>query len=156
MLDASTVSAKRPHLPFVPTKEQRDLVRILVATNIPIAIIAGVVHNQDTKKGISKNTLKRYFKDELANGKSQLEAFLVTKLFTHINNGDRASLFFALKTKFGWRETARFGDDYDPEDPMLGAPGALPTGGNVIDITPELIPDDPSLASQIYQRMIAG
>lgn len=148
------VPSKRPHMKFEPTREQRNVVRFMVAANIPNHIIAALIENPETNKGVSKNTFKRSFKDELANGKEQLEAFLVAKLFKLIQDGDRAALFFMLKTKFGWRETNR-GSDYDPEDTAALLPMS-PVGGNVIDITPELIPDDPAIASQIYQRMIAG
>ncbi len=60
-------------------------------------------------------TFTKHFAKEIEEGHAILETSLQNTLYKKALKGDNASLFFALKTKFGWRETARFDLDQAKE-----------------------------------------
>lgn len=56
--------------------------------------------------GISDTTLEKYYKKELAEGKSKVDAFVGGQLLKKIKEGDRACIMFYLKCRCGWREVS--------------------------------------------------
>lgn len=60
-------------------------------------------------------TFARHFKEEIIEGTAILESTLQNTIYKKAIAGDNASLFFALKTRFGWRETAKFTIDQAKE-----------------------------------------
>jgi hypothetical protein len=78
----------------------------LASTLTPHPEIAKVVKNPKSGKHISATTLERHFKHELANGRAQVRAYAVGKLFKLIQAEHPASIMFYLKTQCGWRETS--------------------------------------------------
>lgn len=91
--------------PFVPTEEQRTVVKMLAAIMTPQPEIAKAIINPETKKPISPVTLRTHFPEELENGAIQVKAFTVGKLFQLIQKGVPSAIFFFLKTKCGFKET---------------------------------------------------
>lgn len=88
-----------PRPAFQPTDEQRELVVSLVCCGIPHDVISEVI-------GIARNTLEKYFREELDHGKAVANAKVAGTLFKMATSGDSpASTFFWLKTQAGWRET---------------------------------------------------
>jgi hypothetical protein len=86
--------------PHVPTAELRAKVRALV--------VAGVNHNDIAKIiGCSDDTLRKYYKQELAYGLSETIANVANTLVQKALNGDTASAIFFLKVRakhLGWSE----------------------------------------------------
>lgn len=97
--------SKRPHKPFEPSDEQRNVVAMLVSVATPLEDICKVITNPDTGKPIARLTLEKAFPDEIKNGRSKVRAFVVGKLYKLIEQEHPASIFFYLKTQCGWRET---------------------------------------------------
>lgn len=112
---------KRGRPPFIPTKEQRNFCRSLVATG----------HTQDemaTIFGVTRGTIRKAFKQELKDGRLRVFAHIKGRLVQKAMNGDNASMFFLLKTQDGWRETSNhqlLGKDGKPISFDSLAPDAL-------------------------------
>ncbi len=98
----------RNTVPFEPTDEQRQLVSILVASGTSQDLIRKFIINPATRKPIAKQTLADFFKHELENGLTLVNAKMGLSVAQKGLAGDTACQFFWLKTKAGWRETARF------------------------------------------------
>ena len=104
---------------FVPTPEQRNTVRVLVALGIPQKQICRLVLNRQTQKPLDHKTLRKHLAHEIAIGTVELHAligkFMVATILgtpppagTVAIKDDRARgqlMMFLLKTKFGWKET---------------------------------------------------
>ncbi len=84
---------------LTPEDKKRLTVRIMAGVGVPHKFIAAHIGLR------SVNTLKKYYKEELNAGKEETYGFAVGQLMKLIMKGDRASIFFFLKCKGGWRET---------------------------------------------------
>lgn len=85
---------------FEATADQRKLVELYTAlgnTQEQVALLLGV----------SIDTLQRHFRDELNTGALRANAMIGGKLFNKALAGDNASIFFWLKTRARWRESAQ-------------------------------------------------
>jgi DNA-binding XRE family transcriptional regulator len=83
---------------FEPSDEQRRFVETAAAAGIPQADIAQAI-------GISKNTLPKYFRDEIDNGVTKANVRVAGALFKMAISGDcPAATIFWCKTRLGWRE----------------------------------------------------
>src|SRR5580692_8495739 len=89
---------KRGRPPFIPTKEQRNYARAMVACGMSQAEMATVLH-------INGGTLRRAFKSELKDGETVVMSAVMGKLVQKAMNDDNACMFVILKTRGGWRET---------------------------------------------------
>lgn len=96
-----------PYPAHQPTEKLRGKVEALVSFGLPHKDIAKEI-------GISHETLYKYYRDELDNGKVKACAKVAQTLYRLAigdpKNGvppDRASCMFWLKTQAGWRETNR-------------------------------------------------
>lgn len=79
---------------YQPTAEDRANVRAWVK-----------ITNADTiaaKLGISRDTLDKYFKDELAEGRFEAVAAVGGKLLEKALRGDKTSMIFYLRTQGKW------------------------------------------------------
>jgi hypothetical protein len=96
-----------------PTKYQREMVQVLAAVGWTNARICNVITWKVGKAHapISEETLRKYFDQEIKNGRDRTESFTVGQLFKLIKEGHPASIFFFLKTRCGWREVPRDDDD---------------------------------------------
>ncbi len=82
-----------------PTEEQRNTVKLMSAGGIDRDMICRCI-------GIkSKQTLMKYYRDELDMAKAQLDAEVVGHLIGKIRGGDTASIIFYLKTRMNWKES---------------------------------------------------
>lgn len=80
--------------PFIPTDQQRSDVRTWVK-----------ITNADTiaaKLGISRDTLDRHFKAELADGRFEAVAHIGGKLIERAMRGDKTCMIFYLRTQGKW------------------------------------------------------
>lgn len=98
--------------PFEPTPEQRGQVTTLRANGLTVKQIA-------TALEISVTTLEKYFKPELAKAYDKTYAYVVGKLMQNIRKGDRASIFFWLKTRAHWTETHKHEHGGNPDAPPI-------------------------------------
>lgn len=81
-----------------PTDEKRKLVRALASVGIIHEDIAG-------KIDISTDTLVKYYKQELHDGRVDAIANVGRKLYESAMSGNTTAQMFYLKTKGGWSET---------------------------------------------------
>ena len=84
--------------PHNPTDETRKLARALSAVGITHEDIASKIE-------ISADTLVKYYKKELADGRIDANAQIGKGLFEQAKNGNTAAAIFWLKTRAGWKET---------------------------------------------------
>jgi len=115
----SGVAGRSGRKMFVPTPEQRNTVRVLVALGIPQKQICRLVLNRQTQKPLDHKTLRRRFAHEIAIGTAELHAVIgklmvATILGTpppagtvaiHDEQSRTALLQFFARTKLGWTET---------------------------------------------------
>ena len=90
---------------FDPTDDQRKVVKLMVAAGIPEGDIARVIG----PKGISENTLRKYFRQEIEIGAIEANAKIAGRLYAiACQSGDLKSATTACiwwtKTRMGWSE----------------------------------------------------
>ena len=83
---------------YEPTDENKKLVKTLAAVGITFEDIA-------TKLEISSDTLVKYYKKELDDGRIDANASIGQTLFQQAKNGNTAAAIFWLKTRARWKET---------------------------------------------------
>ena len=83
---------------YTPTAENKKLVKTLAAVGITFEDIA-------TKLEISADTLVKYYKKELDDGRIDANASIGQTLFQQAKNGNTAAAIFWLKTRARWKET---------------------------------------------------
>src|SRR4051812_15623263 len=88
---------------YVPTKEQRDLIKVIIGFGIPQEqarlLIRGV-----NGKPISLNTFQRAFADEIAVGTIEMDTIAVTMLATKVRQGDLRAIEWYMKNRMRWRD----------------------------------------------------
>lgn len=84
--------------PHQPTDELRKLARTLSAVGITYEDIASKIE-------ISSDTLVKYYKKELSDGRIDANATVAKGLFEQAKSGNTAAAMFWLKTRAGWKET---------------------------------------------------
>lgn len=103
----------------IPTDESREAVATLTAAGWPQLDICKLLRIG------SKETLRKYYSDELVNGALSIKAELTGGAVKMALAGDRTMMIFVLKTRFGWRDReaappadggiAAIANDPDPE-----------------------------------------
>jgi hypothetical protein len=81
-----------------PTDDSRKLVRSLSAVGIRYVDIA-------QKLDITDDTLVKYYKKELEDGRIDANAAIGQTLFQQAKDGNTSAAIFWLKTRAGWKET---------------------------------------------------
>ena len=84
---------------YTPSDENKKLVKTLAAVGITFEDIA-------TKLEISSDTLVKYYKKELDDGRIDANASIGQTLFQQAKNGNTAAAIFWLKTRARWKETS--------------------------------------------------
>lgn len=87
--------------PHIPSEEDRGFVRGCAAAGWSLDKIGSFLI-----PSISGETVAKHYQEELSWAKT-LEGKLANLLLLKALDGDNAALFFALKTRFGWRETTK-------------------------------------------------
>ena len=82
----------------IPSDESRKLVRSLSAVGIRYVDIA-------QKLDITDDTLVKYYKKELEDGRIDANAAIGQTLFQQAKNGNTSAAIFWLKTRANWKET---------------------------------------------------
>jgi hypothetical protein len=96
---------KRGRPPFVPTDEQRELVKQMAISKHPPEAMAAMILWPDTKKPISVRTLYNKFEREIFESRVRANNIAVGKLFQSVLSGSVAAQIFWAKCQLGWRET---------------------------------------------------
>lgn len=81
-----------------PTKELRNVVKYLSIAGQTQESIAALLQ-------IDPKTLRKHYREQLDESLDMSIAYAVGKLMENVKKGDRASIFFFLKTRGGWKET---------------------------------------------------
>ena len=90
-------NASRGRPAHEPTPEKREMARTLSAV--------GVTHEDIANKmQISADTLVKYYKTELDDGRIDANATIAQSLFEQAKNGNTSAQMFWLKTRAGWKE----------------------------------------------------
>lgn len=84
--------------PYKPTDQNRLQVKTLAAVGIRHEDIAA-------KLGISVDTLTRYYRQELDDGRVDANAVVAKSLYEQARAGNTSAMIFWLKTRAGWKET---------------------------------------------------
>jgi hypothetical protein len=98
---------RNPHLEqrFAPTREQRDLVRLLAGYGItPDRICKVIKNNRPTRKPIIGATLEKRFADELECGAAEMDAVCCDMLSRKIRQGNIVAIIWYMKNRMGWRD----------------------------------------------------
>jgi hypothetical protein len=100
--------AGRPQ--FEPNDEQRAKVNELAGVGVPLNQVAALI-------GINLETLNKYFRDDIVEGKGRANAKVGSTLFSKVLAGDTAAAIFWAKTQMRWSEVRKIehtGDDGKP------------------------------------------
>ena len=81
-----------------PTDQNRLQVKTLAAVGVRHEDIAA-------KLGISADTLTKYYRQELDDGRVDANALVAKSLFEQAKAGNTTAMIFWLKTRAGWKET---------------------------------------------------
>src|SRR6266852_1346948 len=131
--------------PFVPTDDERALVKLLIANGYAQHVVCQYISNRRGSH-ISESTLKRAFAHELKVGKVELDTIVLTQFMAAINRGERWAICKYMDQQMwrpesgGWR--AR------PYEVAVG--GALPAASERSDLPPlqmivQFVAPDPSM-----------
>ncbi|MDE2434604.1 MAG: hypothetical protein KGN37_17380 [Burkholderiales bacterium] len=98
--------------PFIPTKEQREQVRLLAGLGTRQSDLCLLLKNPNTGKPIDLDTLKKHFSAEIEEGTLEATSKVAQTLFNIATNPDGgkgavAACIFWMKTRAQWRETNR-------------------------------------------------
>lgn len=93
---------KRPaHRPeHIPSDKDRLTVKVMVAGGIEQIHIAGVI-------GISRPTLRKHYKRELAIGATEINGLVVAEHIKRIRAGDFKAIQWWEQARMGWSETTK-------------------------------------------------
>jgi transcriptional regulator with XRE-family HTH domain len=83
--------------PYEPNDQDRKTVRAMTAYGITQDQIIAVL-------GITRPTLRKYFRKELATAAIEANAQVAGSLFHKARAGDTISMIFWLKVRAGWKE----------------------------------------------------
>jgi hypothetical protein len=83
-----------------PTQADRDTAKRLSALGVPHEDIA-------TRLKISADTLVKYYKEELDEGRIDANAAIAGTLFSQAKKGNTAAAIFWLKTRARWKENTQ-------------------------------------------------
>mgnify|MGYP005994034113 FL=1 len=83
-----------------PTDKNKTIVNSLASYGIPHEDIA-------RKLNISADTLVKYYKKELDDGRIDANAEVAKTLMQQIRKGNTLASIFYLKTRAGWKETSK-------------------------------------------------
>ena len=119
------------HPSFIPTDEQRRFVTAMAGIRMTWEEIRLLVINPTTGEPITKTTLSRAFRRELADGKAKLKSIVAKRFYEALHRGDPWAVQMGLKTQFGWKPDGASGflmpPDLEGERPAMRIEFVLPT-----------------------------
>lgn len=101
--------------PFEPTAREREQVEAMAGYGVPHDQIACLVRD-----GIHHETLYKYFRKDLDQGKAKANAKIGQTLFQQAVNGNTSAAIWWSKSQMGWRETNNM--NHTSEDGSMSPP----------------------------------
>lgn len=135
---------------FVPSSSERRFVQAMAGLRMSADEICKVVgggraRDTDSGKPISKTTLFRHFKTELASGRAMLKARVAGKFYNALDEDQPWAIQMAMRNQFGW-DAGRGGFDgaqlIDEREPITAQVTFVVPGG--AGSSTEGIPDAPA------------
>ncbi|WP_376094351.1 hypothetical protein ACE7GA_00950 [Roseomonas sp. CCTCC AB2023176] len=131
-----------PQPPYVPTEEQRRVVKTMAAFGIPQPDIARVV-------GCSDRTLRKVYRHELDTAATEANARVAQCLFQQATTpGNVAASIFWLKARAGWREK-QVHEVSGPDGRPLEQPQIKVIIRDIVDPRPDGVPLIPAAARRL-------
>jgi hypothetical protein len=96
------MSGKRGQKPFKPTNAHRNLVSQLIALHVTWDDIRQLIINPATGEPITKVTLNKFFKRQLAAGAVMLKELAASKYFEALKSGEPWAIKLAMRNRFNW------------------------------------------------------
>lgn len=87
---------------FRPTPEQRHLVATLCGLKCSWEELRLLVLHQDTGLPVTKNTLHKHFKRELAEGSARVKALIGQKYVEAVQRGESWAIRLGLRNRYNW------------------------------------------------------
>jgi hypothetical protein len=97
-----------------PTKEQRDLVKLLAGYDVSEWKICRLIRNPLTRRSITIETLHKHFEEEIEIGHEEMDAICLTMLTMQLRKGNMTAIIWYMKNRLGWKdvvETHRINTD---------------------------------------------
>jgi hypothetical protein len=110
-----------PNKRFIPTDQQRLFVSVMSAARMSLDSIARTIVHERTGRPISRHTLERAFKEELATGNAKVRGLVLKKWHEKIEQGDWNAIQWGLKNLCGFTDQAALAVN-------IGDTSALPGG----------------------------
>jgi hypothetical protein len=131
--------------PFVPTDEDRAVVKLLIACGMSQDRVCLRIRGNDGKP-ICEATLKRHFAHELMVGKVEVETMVFTQFMAAINRGERWAIYKYMDQQM-WRPES---GGWRARPYEVAVDGALPaaSGGNnlfPLQLIVQFVKPDPSM-----------
>lgn len=104
-------TGKTGPVPHVPTEVERNTVKLMVAGGIAQADIARA-------KGMAKNTLYKYYAEELAVGKTEIDTIVIVEHMKRIRAGDFQAIKWWQQSRMGYSERIVVDDGKPADTPM--------------------------------------
>jgi hypothetical protein len=122
---------------FVPTVEQKQLVRLLAGFGIPPLRITRVIKNVHTGRPIGVPTLERCFQDELECGAVEMDSVACGMLAKKVREGNLVAIIWYMKNRMGWRDVSE-----------------VQRNGAEVDVSIKIDPN--ALADELQRRGLPG
>lgn len=129
---------------FSPTDEQRQLVEIMAAFQIPETKMGLLIRHQKTGEPISDKTIRKYFAKEIVRGAVNADMRVMAGMFKNATTptpafpgGNPTIQIFWSKVRMGWK------------DPTRGAGEGNPGAGDGTIIPEDEIPIDNNFARRV-------
>ena len=88
--------------PFQPTAAHRKVVEQLIALHVTWDEIRQLIINPHSGEPVSKSTLGKFFKRELAAGGAELKKLAASGYFKALEAGEPWAIRMAMRNRFGW------------------------------------------------------
>lgn len=98
---------------FEPTDKDRKEVEALSGVGLPEEQIAVLIGG-----GISRDTLRKYFQQELVSGRAKANSQVAKTLWQKAMSGDTTAAIWWTKTQMKWAETQKHQISGDKENPL--------------------------------------
>src|SRR5262245_66684404 len=90
----------KPTPPFRPTAAHRKVVSMLIGLHVAWDEIRQLIINPHSGEPISKQTMSKYFRRELAAGGAELKRLAATKYYEALKAGESWAIRMAMRNRF--------------------------------------------------------
>lgn len=97
MIEKVKKAGRPPHLPNADTRNKVYMLSTVGTRHEDIASVLGITHD----------TLVKYYKEELDNGRIEANASVAETLFKQAKEGNTTAMIFWLKSRARWKESTQ-------------------------------------------------